>query len=84
MGSSLVSKPSRPLALIEGIVAPFLLYNHALQTITAFEINTLLNLAPIGAAILAWILLGETLNLTQIVGVMVVLMGVMLVQQRSG
>lgn len=71
------------LVFVNTILA-YLLYNHALQTITAFEMNTLLNLAPIGTAILAWILLGETLNLTQIVGVMAVLIGVMLVQQQSG
>lgn len=61
----------------------YVLYNHSLQSLQAFEMNVLLNLSPVWTALLGWILLGETLNNTQWAGMLVVLVGVMLVQKRN-
>jgi probable blue pigment (indigoidine) exporter len=69
------------LAVVNTIVA-YLLYNHSLQVLTALEINVMMNLAPLATAALAWVLLGETLGVVQIVGMVVVIAGVMLVQYR--
>lgn len=67
------------LTLFNTILA-YMLYNHSMQTLTAFETNVFLNLAPIGTAVLAWYFLGETLSLFQVVGMFIVIGGVTLVQ----
>ena len=70
------------LAVVNTIIA-YLLYNHALQVLTAVEVNVMMNLTPLGTAALAWFLLGERVNLIQVVGMAIVIAGVMLVQRRS-
>ena len=42
--------------------------------------NVLLNLSPLGTALLAWLILGETLSAIQILGVLIVIVGVTIVQ----
>ncbi len=59
----------------------YLLYNHSLRELTALEMNTVLNLSPIFTALLSWVLLGETLGAIQILGMMVVIVGVIFVQR---
>jgi probable blue pigment (indigoidine) exporter len=68
------------LALVNTSLA-YVLYHHSLQELTALEMNVLLNLCPLGAALLAWLLLGETLTAVQILGMVVVVFGVTLVQR---
>jgi len=69
------------LAIINTAVA-YILYNHALKTITALEMNMFLNLSPLGTAALAWILLGESLSFKELIGVAIVIIGVTLVQVK--
>jgi drug/metabolite transporter (DMT)-like permease len=69
------------LAIINTAVA-YILYNHALKTITALEMNVFLNLSPLGTAALAWILLGESLSFKELIGVAIVIIGVTLVQVK--
>ncbi len=69
------------LALVNTALA-YLLFNHALQHLTATEANVILNLSPFGTAILAWYTLGERLTGWQIVAMATVLVGVVLVQVR--
>jgi probable blue pigment (indigoidine) exporter len=59
----------------------YLLYHHAVHVLSAVEMNVLLNLCPLGAAALAWLLLGERLYPIQLLGVVVVIVGVSLVQR---
>jgi drug/metabolite transporter (DMT)-like permease len=59
----------------------YILYNHALQVLTAFEMNVMLNLSPVWTALMAWFLLGERLSLLQWIGMVIVIVGVMLVQR---
>ena len=61
----------------------YMLYNHSLQVLTAFQMNVLLNLAPLGTALMGWIFLNEHLTLLQFIGMVVVIIGVVLVQNRS-
>ena len=61
----------------------YVLYNHSLQILQAFEMNVILNLSPIWTALLGWILLDEILTSLQWAGMFVVLMGVMLAQKRN-
>jgi drug/metabolite transporter (DMT)-like permease len=69
------------LALINTAVA-YILYNHALKTITALEMNVFLNLAPLGTAGLAWFFLGESLTSKELYGMAIVIIGVTLVQVK--
>ena len=59
----------------------YLLYNHALKTLTALEMNVILNLAPLGTAFLAWWFLGEQLDVIKIIGMIVMILGVIVVQR---
>jgi drug/metabolite transporter (DMT)-like permease len=61
----------------------YVLYNHSLQSLQAFEMNVFLNLAPVWTALLGWILLEEKLGTSQWAGMFVVLVGIMLVQKRD-
>lgn len=70
------------LAAINTALA-YVLYNHSLQVLTAFQMNVLLNLAPLFTALMGWMLLSEHLTLLQFVGMVVVIVGVGLVQSRS-
>jgi len=69
------------LAIINTAVA-YILYNHALKTITALEMNVFLNLSPLGTAVLAWLLLGESLTSTRLLGITTTIVGVTLVQLK--
>ena len=61
----------------------YVLYNHSLQVLTAFQMNVLLNLAPIGTAVMGWFFLNEHLTALQFIGMVVVIVGVGLVQRRT-
>ncbi|MBC7258022.1 MAG: EamA family transporter [Chloroflexi bacterium] len=69
------------LALVN-TAAAYLLYNHALQTLTALEMNLLLNLSPFATALIALLTLGERLQAVQYVGMGVAIVGVALAQWR--
>ncbi len=59
----------------------YLIYNHSLRELTALEMNMILNLSPLLTAMLSWFLLGETLGMIQILGMVIVIVGVIFVQQ---
>jgi drug/metabolite transporter (DMT)-like permease len=61
----------------------YVLYNHALQSLQAFEMNVLLNLTPIWTALLGSLLLDEILDSTHWAGIFVAIVGVILVQGRN-
>jgi probable blue pigment (indigoidine) exporter len=61
----------------------YMLYNHAIQVLTALEMNVILNLSPLGTAIIAWLVLDEKLSAIQILGIITVIAGVALVQRRK-
>jgi drug/metabolite transporter (DMT)-like permease len=69
------------LALINTAFA-YIFYNHSLQSLTAFEANMLTSLAPVITAGLAFLFLGETIDGVQMLGMIVVLIGVVLSQWR--
>ena len=68
------------LAIVNTALA-YVLYNHSLQILTALEMNVMLNLAPLGTALLAWWLLSERLGFVQIIGMVVMIIGVIFVQR---
>lgn len=68
------------LAVVNTAIA-YLLYNHALQCLTALEMNILLNIGPVGTALLSWWLLNEKLGVIKIIGLVIMILGVMFVQR---
>jgi drug/metabolite transporter (DMT)-like permease len=60
----------------------FTLWNHMLRTLTAVESSVMNNMMLIQIAVLAWIFLGEGLDVRQIGGLAIALGGILLVQLR--
>ena len=61
----------------------YFLYNHALQVLTAIQMNVILNLTPVWTAIFGFFLLDERLGWMQMLAIAVVISGVMLVQIKK-
>ena len=67
------------LAVINTAVA-YVLYNHALKVLAAFEVSVILSINPLVTALWSWVLLGERLQGLQVLAMAVVISGVVLVQ----
>jgi probable blue pigment (indigoidine) exporter len=63
------------LAVVNTAIA-YLLYNHALQRLTALQMNLVLNLSPFVTAALASLLLDERLLPLQLAGMLIATIGV--------
>ena len=59
----------------------YMLYNHSLRELTALEINMIMNLSPLFTALLSWFMLGERLGPIQILGMVIMIVGVIFVQR---
>lgn len=70
------------LALVNTAIA-YLIYNHALQRLTALQMNLILNLSPFVTAGLAFLLLGERLTALQGIAMLVATIGVAQAQRPS-
>lgn len=68
------------LAVVNTALA-YMVYYHSLRELTALEMNMIINLSPIFTALLSWGILGEKLELVQIVGIVIVIAGVIFVQR---
>jgi drug/metabolite transporter (DMT)-like permease len=66
------------LAVVNSALA-YLLWNHALRRLQAFEISIVTNLMPMGTGLLAPLLIGESVGPTAWIGIGVALAGVVLV-----
>lgn len=71
------------LALVNTAIG-YLLYNHSLQSLTALQMNLVLNLSPFVTALLALLILGERLVPLQWLGMIVATFGVGLAQRSGG
>jgi drug/metabolite transporter (DMT)-like permease len=58
----------------------FTLYNHTLRVLTAVESSVIVNTLLIMVAVMAWVLLGESLDARQVVGLLLASSGAMVVQ----
>jgi drug/metabolite transporter (DMT)-like permease len=63
-----------------GSVVPFLLVLLAVGRLGPARVGLIGMLEPVGAGIIAWVLLGESLNTAQVVGSLIVLVGIMLAE----
>jgi len=63
-----------------GSVVPFLLVLLAVGRLGPARVGLIGMLEPVGAGIIAWVLLGESLNAAQVVGSLIVLVGIMLAE----
>jgi len=70
------------LATVNTLIA-YLFFNHSLQHLTAAEANVMLNLAPLGTALIAWGALDERLVPVQIAAMLLVVGGASLAQWRK-
>ena len=70
--------------VVLGTVVPFILLVSALHHVPATRVTIVATLEPVLAAIVAWIWLGEELAAVQIVGGVIVLVGVLLAQTARG
>ncbi len=61
----------------------YFLYNHALQVLTAIQMNIILSLTPVWTAIFGFFLLDERLDVLQMVAMAIVISGVVLVQVKK-
>jgi len=66
--------------IVLGSVVPFLFLLLAVTRLGPARVGLICMLEPIGAGLLAWILLGESLNTIQVVGSCVVLAGILLAE----
>lgn len=69
------------LAIVNTLAA-YLLFNHSLRRLQAVEANVMLNLSPLGTALIAWGALGERLLPIQIAAMLLVVTGASLAQWR--
>ncbi|HHR85267.1 MAG TPA: hypothetical protein ENL23_02840 [Candidatus Acetothermia bacterium] len=69
------------LASVNTLLA-YLLYNHSLQHLTAVQVNVMLNLSPIGTALIAWGALGEHISPFQMAAMFMIIAGASLAQRR--
>jgi drug/metabolite transporter (DMT)-like permease len=61
----------------------YVLWNHALGTLKAFELGAIANFQPLEVALLGWVFLGEGLTWRMILGMLIVILGVTVVQIHS-
>ena len=66
--------------IVLGTVTPFLLVLFAVARLGPARVGLIGMLEPVGAGIIAWVLLGESLSSVQIVGTVVVLVGIVLAE----
>jgi drug/metabolite transporter (DMT)-like permease len=66
--------------VVLGSVAPFLFVLLAVARLGPARVGLIGMLEPVGAGIIAWVLLGESLNGVQIVGTIIVLVGIVLAE----
>jgi drug/metabolite transporter (DMT)-like permease len=66
--------------IVLGTFAPFLLVLLAVARLGPARVGLICMFEPVGAGIIAWILLGESLNTVQIVGAAIVLVGIVLAE----
>jgi probable blue pigment (indigoidine) exporter len=59
----------------------YTLMNHALRVLAAFEMSVMVNLTPLLTGLWSWLLLSEKLLMVQVVGIIVVILGVILVER---
>ena len=66
--------------IVLGTVVPFLLVLLAVGRLGPARVGLIGMLEPVGAGIIAWVLLGESLNTAQVIGSLVVLVGIALAE----
>jgi drug/metabolite transporter (DMT)-like permease len=66
--------------IVLGSVAPFLLVLLAVGRLGPARVGLIGMLEPVGAGTIAWVLLGESLNKVQVVGSLIVLVGIVLAE----
>jgi drug/metabolite transporter (DMT)-like permease len=66
--------------IVLGTVAPFLLVLFAVARIGPTRVGLIGMVEPVSAGVIAWVLLGESLTMVQIIGTVIVLVGIVLAE----
>jgi len=66
--------------IVLGTVTPFLLVLFAVARLGPARVGLIGMIEPVGAGIMAWILLGESLDTIQVCGTVIVLVGIVLAE----
>ena len=66
--------------IVIGTIVPFFLLVSALRHLSATRVGIIAMLEPVGAAVVAWLWLDETLSAVQLVGAAVVLGAIVMAQ----
>ena len=66
--------------IVLGTIAPFVLSLSALQLLPATTVGILATFEPVAATVIAWAWLGESLLLVQVVGGLIVIVGIVLAE----
>lgn len=85
-GFSVVSSSGWGIIIWLGVVntaLAFLMWNHALQKLEAFEISVIQNTMLVQITLLSWLFLGEILTLMKIISMALVFGGVLIVQLKK-
>ena len=83
----LFTVPVAALALwgiVLGTIAPYLLTVSALRHLPATTVGIVATFEPVAASVIAWVWLGEVLVTVQILGGIVVLVGIVLAETSRG
>ena len=70
------------LAIVNTALA-YTLWTHVLRVLSAFQVSVMGCLIPLQTGVISWLILGNALSWTQVVGLLIVVAGVIVVQARS-
>lgn len=62
----------------------YTLWTHVLHVLSAFQLSVMGSLIPLQTGVMGWLILGNALSATQVVGLLIVIAGVVVVQVRPG
>jgi len=77
---TMTSMATLPWLVVVNTSFAYLLWNHALEQLKAFEQAMVANTMPLQIALWAWLFLGEDLTLRMVIGLVVVVLGVFVLQ----
>ena len=70
------------LAIFASVIA-FIFFSNGVRVLGVARSNVFCNVMPVFTAIFAWIIIGETLTLTKIIGIIIVIVGLFVSQRRG-
>ena len=70
------------LAIFASVIA-FIFFSNGVRVLGVARSNVFCNVMPVFTAVFAWIIIGETLTITKIIGIIIVIIGLFVSQRRG-